>query len=90
MKLNFTKIGEGSPLLIAHGLFGSSDNWRTLGKQFAKKNTVYLIDLRNHGKSPHSLDMNYDFMASDIMQLIIDEKINKPILLGSNLVTGEV
>ena len=85
MKLNFTKIGEGSPLLIAHGLFGSSDNWRTLGKQFAKTNTVYLIDLRNHGKSPHSLDMNYDFMASDIMELIIDEKINKPILLGHSM-----
>lgn len=85
MKLNFTKIGEGRPLLIVHGLFGSSDNWRTLGKQFSKTNTVYLIDLRNHGKSPHSLDMNYDFMASDIMELIIDEKINKPILLGHSM-----
>ena len=58
MKLNITKIGNGNPLLIIHGLFGSSDNWRTLGKQFAEKYEVFLIDLRNHGKSPHSPEMN--------------------------------
>ena len=36
MKLNFKKIGEGKPLLILHGLFGSSDNWGTLGKNSQK------------------------------------------------------
>ena len=51
MKLNFTKIGEGSPLLIAHGLFGSSDNWRTLGKQFAKSELT------------RNLATDYDFLG---------------------------
>ena len=41
MKLNFKKIGEGKPLLILHGLFGSSDNWGTLGKKFAENNSPY-------------------------------------------------
>ena len=54
MKLHFKKIGFGEPLMIIHGLFGSSDNWGMLGKKFAEKFTVYLIDLRNHGRSPHA------------------------------------
>ena len=85
MKLNFTKIGNGNPLLIIHGLFGSSDNWRTLGRQFAEKYEVFLIDLRNHGKSPHSPEMNYDLMATDIMELINAEVINHPILIGHSM-----
>ena len=85
MKLNFKKIGEGKPLLILHGLFGSSDNWGTLGKKFAENNTVYLVDLRNHGRSPHSDKMSYDLMADDLLELIMDEKINSPIILGQSM-----
>ena len=85
MNLNFTKLGNGDPILIVHGLFGSSDNWRTLGKKFSESNTVYLIDLRNHGRSPHSSDMNYEIMAEDLMNLIIKENIIQPILLGHSM-----
>ena len=67
MKLNFKKLGDGKPLLILHGLFGSSDNWGTLGKKFSKNNSVYLIDLRNHGRSPHSNQMTYIDMANDLL-----------------------
>ena len=85
MKLNFKKIGEGKPLLILHGLFGSSDNWGTLGKKFSENNMVYLIDLRNHGRSPHSKEMNYDLMADDLLELIEDENIKSPIILGHSM-----
>ena len=85
MKLNFKKIGEGNPLLIIHGLFGSSDNWGMLGKKFAEKYTVYLIDLRNHGRSPHSSTMNYEAMADDLYELIQDEKILNPSLIGHSM-----
>ena len=85
MKLNFKKLGEGKPLLIIHGLFGSSDNWGMLGKRFAEKYTVYLIDLRNHGRSPHSSTMNYEAMADDLFELIQDEKILNPSLIGHSM-----
>ena len=85
MKLHFKKIGEGNPLLIIHGLFGSADNWGTLAKKFAINNTVYLIDLRNHGRSPHSTEMNYDIMADDLNKLISDENILNPTLLGHSM-----
>tara|TARA_B110000305_G_C19448053_1_gene646028 strand:+ start:703 stop:1464 length:762 start_codon:yes stop_codon:yes gene_type:complete len=85
MKLNFKKIGKGNPLLILHGLFGSSDNWGSLGKKFAENNLVYLVDLRNHGRSPHSKEMSYDLMADDLLELIQDENINSPIILGHSM-----
>ena len=61
MKL-FSKIygDKEQDLIIIHGLFGMGDNWRTLGKQFSKYCKVHLIDLRNHGKSPHAEKFNYE------------------------------
>lgn len=85
MKLHFKKLGTGAPLLIVHGLFGSADNWGSIAKKFSFKHTVYLIDLRNHGRSPHSSIMNYHCMAEDIFELIADEQIKNPILLGHSM-----
>ena len=69
MKLHYKKFGEGEPLFILHGLFGSSDNWMTIAKQLAQSYEVILVDLRNHGESPHSDQWNYPVMAQDIYQL---------------------
>jgi esterase len=85
MKLFFRKLGNGKPLFILHGLFGSSDNWQTLGKQFAANFTVYFIDQRNHGRSAHSAEHNYDLMSEDLLELMNDEKIDKAILIGHSM-----
>ena len=85
MKLHFRTLGTGQPLLIMHGVFGSSDNWQTLGKEFASKFKVYLIDLRNHGKSPHSEEFNYAAMAEDIRELLDEELIEQAHILGHSM-----
>lgn len=86
MELFFRTYGEGSPLLILHGLFGQSDNWNTLAKKIAENNfTVYTIDLRNHGQSPHNKEMNYEVMAKDVHELIKKENIHHPSLLGHSM-----
>lgn len=86
MKLHFRKIGEGQPLIILHGLFGSSDNWQTLGKYFAEQGfATYLVDQRNHGRSPHSDEWNYRVMSDDLKELIEDEKLEKPIIVGHSM-----
>lgn len=85
MKLAFRKTGSGKPLFILHGLFGSSDNWQTLGKQFANYFTVYLIDIRNHGRSPHSNLFNYGVMSDDIGELMADEGIESAMILGHSM-----
>lgn len=86
MKLAFREFGSGQPLIILHGLFGQSDNWNTLAKQFAEQNFhVLAVDQRNHGLSPHSEEWNYEVMADDIKELIDDHKLKDPLLLGHSM-----
>lgn len=85
MKLNFRTIGEGTPLIVMHGVFGSADNWQTVGKVLAQTHKVYLVDLRNHGGSPHSDVFNYDVMAEDILELMADEQLQEACLLGHSM-----
>ncbi len=70
MQLNYKEFGQGEPLIILHGLFGTLDNWVTLGKKLAKHFSVFLIDQRNHGRSPHSEDHDYSSMAEDIREFM--------------------
>lgn len=66
MDLNHKILGEGMPMIILHGLFGTLDNWMTIAKLFARDYQVFLVDLRNHGHSPHVKGMSLEDMAEDI------------------------
>lgn len=85
MKLNYREIGSGQPLIILHGLFGSSDNWQTQAKKFAVYFRVILVDLRNHGHSNWDPDTSYHAMASDIIELIHALNLEKIILVGHSM-----
>lgn len=85
MKLHFRKIGQGQPLIILHGLFGTSDNWQSIGKAFAERYTVYMVDMRNHGHSPHDNEMDYFVMSDDLKELFIDNEITNAILMGHSM-----
>ncbi len=85
MKLFYRKYGNGPPLIILHGLYGSSDNWVSIAKNLSDFFTVYLPDLRNHGQSPHSEVHDYESMSSDLLELANDLKINKFFLAGHSM-----
>ena len=85
MKLHFKKFGSGTPLIILHGVFGSSDNWKTLANHLMITFEVYLVDQRNHGLSPHSDDLNYQVMTDDLKELLHNEQIEKCCLLGHSM-----
>jgi pimeloyl-ACP methyl ester carboxylesterase len=86
MKLHSKIYGDkGQDLIVIHGLFGMGDNWNSLGKKFSKYCKVHLIDLRNHGRSPHSADFNYEVMCEDILEYMEDNDISNPIILGHSL-----
>ena len=73
-------------MIILHGLFGALDNWLFLAKAFANNGKkVYLIDQRNHGKSPHSQQHTYTLMADDLNEFIEEHQIEKPIILGHSM-----
>ncbi len=85
MKLFCRKFGNGPPLIILHGLFGSSDNWVTIARTLGDYFTVYLPDQRNHGQSPHSSIHDYDSMRDDLHELVTDLKLNKFFLAGHSM-----
>lgn len=85
MLLNFKKLGEGFPIIILHGLLGSLDNWQSIAKQLSENYTVYLIDQRNHGKSPHSEDFNYDLLISDLFDFFEQHQLTKAHILGHSM-----
>ncbi|MCW3086330.1 MAG: Alpha/beta hydrolase [Bacteroidetes bacterium] len=86
MKLHFRKYGQGQPLIILHGLFGQSDNWNSLAKQFGENGfEVYAVDQRNHGLSPHSDEWDYQVMSDDLHELITDNNLTNVILLGHSM-----
>lgn len=78
-------MGHGQPLLILHGLFGTLDNWATLAKRLAEHYNVFLVDLRNHGRSPHNEEHNYDAMADDVLRLVDDLQIPTPAIMGHSM-----
>lgn len=86
MKLNYRQYSEqGIPLLILHGLFGNLGNWGWHSKQLAEKFAVYAIDLRNHGNSPHDDELNYQVMAKDIRELMIELKLESCYIIGHSM-----
>lgn len=86
-ELLYSKIlGTGKPLLILHGFLGMGDNWKTLGSQYAENGfEVHLIDQRNHGKSFHSEDFNYDLLANDLKRYLKHHHIEKASIIGHSM-----
>ncbi|MEK6151894.1 alpha/beta fold hydrolase [Flavobacteriaceae bacterium 3-367] len=79
-------LGEGKPLVILHGFLGMSDNWKTLGAQYAKAGfQVHLIDQRNHGRSFHSDAFDYDILADDILGYTAQHGIGQAIVMGHSM-----
>lgn len=85
MILNSKKLGQGKPLIIMHGLFGMLDNWMSVANQLQDQYTLYLLDLRNHGKSPHTEDFNYAVMAEDVRAFMDQEGILSAYVLGHSM-----
>jgi esterase len=85
MELFYRKMGKGKPLIILHGLYGSSDNWYTIGKHLSDHHEVFLVDLRNHGYSPHHPVHTYDALKDDLHEFIVQHALYKPVLLGHSM-----
>ena len=78
--------GEGRPFVILHGFLGMLDNWKTLSSEFASAGfQVHALDLRNHGKSFHSNDFNYDVMVEDVKEYCDFHQLNEILLLGHSM-----
>jgi len=84
-KLNYKSFGEGTTIIILHGLFGMLDNWQSIAKKLAEDYQIILVDQRDHGRSPHSQRFNYDILAQDIFHFSNDLGLNRFHLLGHSM-----
>jgi esterase len=73
------------PLVILHGLLGSSRNWQSAGADLAATFHVFALDLRNHGRSPQADLMTYDTMVDDVLDWLETQGLARATLLGHSL-----
>ena len=85
MKLNHKIYGSGQDIIILHGLLGMLDNWKTFARSLEEDYKVHLLDLRNHGKSPHHDELDYHLMAEDVKTYIQDYALENPIIVGHSM-----
>ena len=83
-------MGSGPPLIVLHGLLGMLDNWKSFGKLMAENHTVFLVDLRNHGRSPHHSVMTYSDMAQDILHFMDEQWLHKEASILGHSMGGKV
>src|SRR5438105_7073158 len=79
------EYGEGPPLAILHGLFGSGRNWTSIAQRLAAHHRVLALDLRNHGASPWSDRMDYAEMAEDVCAALHARGYDRYALLGHSM-----
>jgi pimeloyl-ACP methyl ester carboxylesterase len=86
MLLHSNILGEGKPFVILHGFLGMSDNWKTLGNQFAALGfQVHLVDQRNHGRSFHDEAFSYEVLAEDLKYYCDAHNLSDMVLLGHSM-----
>lgn len=87
IQLNYKKYGSGNhTLIIIHGFLGSLDNWHTLATRWGESGIqVYSLDMRNHGRSPHTDTHRIDDMVQDIVYFMQQQQISTATLLGHSM-----
>jgi pimeloyl-ACP methyl ester carboxylesterase len=86
LELNFKLYGDrGKDVIILHGLLGSLDNWQTIARELSGQYKVWVIDQRNHGRSPHTDDISYRLMAEDVLQFMTVHQIDSASIIGHSM-----
>lgn len=89
LPLQFRELGEdagkGGPVVILHGLFGSGRNWQSVAQRLATRRRVLMVDMRNHGDSPHSEVHDYPAMAGDVSELIRRLDLREVTVVGHSM-----
>ena len=85
LALASTVTGQGPPALVLHGLFGSGTNWRTIARRLGSRLECHLVDLRNHGRSPHARGMAYPALAADVLAYLDTNRLDRAGFIGHSM-----
>ncbi|NNK89387.1 MAG: alpha/beta fold hydrolase [Saprospiraceae bacterium] len=83
--LNYREYGTGDPVIILHGLFGMLDNWHSFARKLSENFRVFAVDQRNHGKSFHSDEFDYDILAEDVSEFMADMGLPQAHFIGHSM-----
>ena len=83
--LSIDQFAHNVPVIIIHGLFGSTANWRSFARKLAVTRPVIVVDLRNHGRSPHADSNTYVDMVADLIELCDQLAIDKAVFCGHSM-----
>jgi pimeloyl-ACP methyl ester carboxylesterase len=76
----------GAPVVVVlHGLLGASRNWTTIAKALQADYAVHLLDLRNHGQSPHAESMRWSELVADVKAYLVAQRLESVRLMGHSL-----
>ena len=73
------------PLLLIHGLFGSIGNLGVIARAFQEHYDVIQVDVRNHGQSAHTDQMDYRAMAQDIVETLDHLGVEHVSVIGHSM-----
>ena len=85
MTINFKQLGQGEPVLVIHGLFGTSDNLRQIANRLSAEHCVYLIDLPGHGSSETVVPLSLANMAQSVYEFCQQQQLSNVMVLGHSL-----
>ncbi|MBW4935490.1 alpha/beta fold hydrolase [Marinobacter sp. F4206] len=85
VELNHRITGEGPPLILLHGLFGSLENLGGIARRLQGEWQIHALDQRNHGSSPHTDTMDYPAMAADVIAYMDRQGIGRASILGHSM-----
>jgi pimeloyl-ACP methyl ester carboxylesterase len=85
--LSHTDLGGAGkpPMIVLHGMLGSSRNWQTTGRDLAQHFHVFALDARNHGRSPHAPEMDYAVLAEDIVGWMNAQGLAQAVIVGHSM-----
>jgi esterase len=83
--IRFRRYGAGPPVILLHGLFGSAESWHPFATALARRFSVYAVDQRNHGGSFHSAKMDYDDLAEDARNFMVQAEVGRASLIGHSM-----
>jgi esterase len=83
--LNFSQMGEGPPLVLLHGLFGSGANLGGVARALADSHSVFSLDLPNHGRSPWLENATLERMAAQVTGWMDQQDLANARFLGHSL-----
>ncbi len=85
MLLHHIQRGEGPPVILLHGLFGSAANLGMVARGLAAEYNTYSLDLPNHGLSPRTKAMSYSDMAQAVAEFIDHWQLAPCAVLGHSM-----